>query len=120
MSAPPNDSLGGGQAIGSADFDLRNGVEHVKFGQRQAGETVEPGAITDDHSIKPAGAARVPGRRAVFVADLAQLRARLVVQFSRKRPGANGGGIRFCHADNVRDQPGRQAGADGGVRRDRV
>ena len=75
-------------------------VEHVQFGQRDAGHAADRDRLADQHRVEPAAAALAPGDGAEFVAALAELLADVIVLLGREGAGADAGGVGLDDAEH--------------------
>ena len=73
------------QFVTDADLERFERVEHIEFGQCDAGDARNRTALADQHGIEPPAAALASGHGAEFMAPLAQLLAGCIIQFGRKR-----------------------------------
>src|ERR1700730_2720180 len=80
-------------AIGGANLDLGEGVEHVELGERDAGDAAYLHRLAHHDRVEPAAAPFAPSDDAELAAALAQLLARRVLELGRKRAVADAGGI---------------------------
>ena len=89
------------QIIADADFQFLESVEHVQFGQRNAGHARYRKRLPHQHGVKPAAAALTPGDRAEFMTAFAKPLADIVVQFGGERSGSDARGIGLGNSEYI-------------------
>src|SRR5699024_8433715 len=88
-------------SIAHAQADDIQTVEHIQFGDTQAGQAVVEGRAPQAYAIEPATAPRTARGRAVFGAAIGQVPAVGVGQFGWKWARTDAGGIRLDDPQNV-------------------
>ena len=114
MSDGNSVSVRGPAAVGRADVDAIEAVEHVQLRQRERVETVDARAVAHRDGVVPAAAPRTPGDGAVLVAAVAQAVPHLAGQLGRQRSFADARRVGLDHAHHGADRPrtDAEAGAD--------
>ena len=101
------------QPVAGADPDFLEAVEHVQFGERDAGDARHRHRLAHQHRIEPAAAALAPRHRAEFAPDRAEPLADRVVELGGEGTGADPGRVSL---DDAEHEP-RGRGAEAGARR---
>ena len=89
--------------VGDAELHLVERVEHVELGDRQFGEPVEPGRMTQHRDVEPAGAAAAAGDGAELAPDVDESFPGLSVVLGGERAGADARAVRLGDADDTGD-----------------
>src|SRR5262249_37777878 len=108
------------ELVADADLELRETVEHVELGERDAVDAAHLDGLAHERGVEPAATALAPRHGAELAAALADPLADLVVQLGRERPRADSGRIRLGDAQTVAPRARADARAGGGLRGDRV
>ena len=72
------------RSVAGADVHRLEAVEHVEFGQRDAGDAADRDRLAHQHRVEPAAAAPAAGDGAELMAALAEPLADLVVELGRE------------------------------------
>ena len=107
-------------AIGGADLDLVEPVEHVELGQRDAVDAADLDRLAHHHRVEPAAAARPAGDDAELAAAFAEGLADLVRQLGRERAAADPGRVGLGDAEHKADGARRDPRPGRGLPRERV
>ena len=105
------------EPVADADLELRQLVEHVELGQRDAVDAANFPRLPHQDRVEPAAAARPPGHRAELVAALAEQAPGLVLELGRERPLAHPRRIGLGDAEHIIDGAGPEARAGRRLRR---
>src|SRR5699024_9872277 len=85
--------------IGNTHGDLFDPGQHVEFGDKVVGVTVNHGSMPGHHGVIPAGTTRSAGVDTEFPTGGAQLFAHLVEKFGWEWAGTDAGGVGLDDTD---------------------
>ena len=96
-------------AVAGADLQRLKPVEHVKLGERDAGDAGDSGRLADEDGIEPTAAALAASDGAKFMAAFPKPLAGGVFQFGRERAGADTCGVCLYDTEHEAHRGGAEA-----------
>src|SRR5260370_23165718 len=103
------------QAVCDTDFNSREGIEYIEFGDYGSIHPVQLSDKTPRDSVEPATAALPAGIRAIFVAAIAHLLSNVIKEFRGHGTAAYASDVGLVDADDTIDRARWQSCTAGGV-----